>query len=92
MTVWYGIQKERKFNMDDNLDLQIKLNNIDVIKRMNTIEGMLYLMYAYVSDVNSAFVEEEDAYGDSFNAIDEKLISGAISRIKHDVETLERYL
>lgn len=78
--------------MDDNLDLQIKLNNIDVMKRMNTIEGMLYLMYAYVSEVNLALIEEEDEYGDSFNAIDEKLISGAISRIKHDLETLERYL
>jgi hypothetical protein len=78
--------------MDDNLDLQIKLNNIDVIKRMNTIEGMLYLMYDYVSEINSALIEEEDAYGDSFNAIDDKLVSGAISRIKHDMETLERYL
>ena len=78
--------------MDDNLDLKIKLNNIDVIKRMNTIEGILYLTYAYVSEVNSALVEEEDEYGDSFNAIDEKLVTGAISRIKHDIETLERYL
>ena len=70
------------------MELNECVENLEKINRIKTIRTILSNIESYVSSVENDMVEDDEY--EKF--IDDTIMPKIISRIKYDLETLERYL
>ena len=70
------------------MELNECVENLEKINRIKTIRTILSNIESYVSSVEDNMVEDDEYE----NTIGDDIVAKVVTRIKYDLETLERYL